>query len=145
MIVRAFARAGCALVLIALSGSIVRAQESVSIPLRGTLAVKCSVQTHDLRVDTNEGLATITIMVQHECNASSNLIVAINPGTGLAEPQFTATYNRRPPTMKTADRAIFFESQPVEAVREVRLEMTGAGTEQIEDVVASLMISVEPL
>lgn len=125
------------------SGVAADSGDSLAIPLSGILPVQCSVRAHSVTIDDTPDPTTITILVEHRCNARNNLVVRVRPGEGPAEVQFNSTYNQRTPSAKSEDREFFFQSGPVEQVREVKVRFPNFDRRNADQLIERLQITVE--
>lgn len=122
------------------------AQDSISIPLQGTLAVRCTAQAADIAIDKRQGLpAVIVVTVNHKCNARSNLIVSFSQPAEPVAGQIEATYGGQSASARSKQQISFFSPSPVSGTRQLRVSLIGGSEADAQLLAQTLQLSVEAL
>jgi hypothetical protein len=137
-------RAAVSILLFALAfsaGKPSHAQNSISIPMQGTLPVRCSAQATQIEVDASGQTPFVRITVAHACNARNNLVVSL-PNAAPQNYVVMATYGGQAPSAASAEQITFVMPGPIAGTRQLILNLSGGSEEDAQQLASGLQISV---
>jgi hypothetical protein len=76
------------------------AQQSVNIPLSGTLEPRCTARIHDLQVTPGEDLKVV-LFIDHSCNSGHTLQLRVRKGAGADLTRTRTNYSGKNPNRTT--------------------------------------------
>ena len=119
------------------------AQDTVKIPLQGTLEPRCNARVHDLTVTPGEDLKVV-LYIDHSCNSGHVLLLKVLKGSGADLSNVKVTYAGRDPTHKGEDDATFRYGKPVTMTGTMTIEVENPTEEQRQAILESLNVQVLP-
>lgn len=118
-------------------------QNSVQIPLSGTLQPRCNAKVHDLQVTPGEDLK-LTLQIAHSCNAAHTLLLRVTKGAGADLTRTSVTYSGKQPSLRTEETVGFRYNFPVTTAGLLTISLPRASKKERDAIVHTFTVMIVP-